>query len=148
MSDLIFKGQLKLSGVLKLAAESGKVKIEDNEILVTVDALTGIVQGKGIAVIQPPPPATPIDEMVDVKVINSFNSTLTIKVSGEDKPVVALGVCIQGGKIPGGTWPGMVLASTQNTDVSINGVAINVQNDNAITLPNGGNVTFNNSGQQ
>ena len=144
MTDLTFKGKLKLFGVLKLAADGGKVKVEANDVLVVNP--DGKVQGTGIPVIQPP--TSPIDDVADVKVINSFNSTLTVKVNGEDKPVVALGVCIQGGKIPGGTWPGMMLPSTQNTGVLINGVAINVQNDNAITLPNGGNVVFDkDSGQ-
>lgn len=143
MTDLIFKGQLKFFGSLKLAAEGGKVKIEENEVLVA-DPSLGTVHGTGIPVIQPPPPAKPIDDGKDVKVINSFNPTLTVKVNGEDKPVVALGVCVQGNS---GIWPGMVLPSTQNTRVSINGTAINVEKDNAITLPNGGNVTFNKSGQ-
>ncbi len=110
-----------------------------------VDAAEVLVEGatgKGIPVIQPPPPAGPIDDGTDVKVQKSFNST--IKANG--KNIVALGICIQG-TLPNGTWPGMILESTVNKTVTINQVRINVVGDTAITLPNGGIVNFKASGQ-
>lgn len=137
MTDLVLKGQLNLGGSLKLAATRGKVKVGGADVLVAVGR-TGSVQGKGIPVIQPPPPGTPIDKEPDVRVIKSFNSGVTVN----DVPVVALGVTAQGSQV---IWPGMVLPS--NATVKINGVPINVVGDSAITLPNGGTVQFDASGQ-
>lgn len=145
MADLVLKGQLNLVGSLKLAADGGKVKVQQKEVLVQVGR-TDAAQGTGIPVILPPPPAGPLDQGQDVRVFNSFNSSVTVKVDGKDVPVVALGLCIQGSN-PGGTWPGMVLPSTVNATVTINRVRINVVGDSAITLPNGGSVQFNASGQ-
>lgn len=137
MTDLILKGSLNLAGNLKFAVTGGKVKADDNEVLVKGNQK----QGTGIPpVILPPPPGTPIDEGQDVRILNSFNSSITIK----DAPVVALGICMQGTKQ---TWPGMILPSTKNSTVTINRIPINVKGDSAVTLPNGGTVQFDESGQ-
>lgn len=138
MADLILSGDLNLGGTLNLETTAGgKVTVDTAEVLVEG------AEGRGIPVIQPPPPASPIDSGSKVRVQKSFNST--IKANG--KNIVALGICMQGHTY---VWPGMVLPSTQNTRaVKINGVAINVKSDSGITLPNGGSVTFDQtSGQQ
>jgi hypothetical protein len=137
MAGLKLSGNLNLAGVLKLTTTSGgKVRVDSNEVLVE-DA-----QGTGSPVVQPPPPAGPIDPGPKVKVLKSFNSTVT----ANGKAIVALGICMQG-NVP--TWPGMLLPSTKNTGpVTINKVAINVKGDSGLTLPNGGAVTFDqDSGQ-
>ncbi len=136
-------GQLNLAGSLKLAAAGGKVKAGEDAVLVEV-GITGSKQGSGIPVIQPPPPAGPIDSGTDAKVTKSFNSSVTVKVSSTYLPVVALGVTCQGNT---SIWPGMVLPSTKNAGVAINRVPVNVVGDTAITLPNGGTVQFDASGQ-
>lgn len=148
MSDLIFNSntELNLAGKLQLAATNGTVKVGSNEVLVVVGK-DGTVQGTGIPVILPPPPATPTDEATDVRVIQSFNSDVKVKVGSHYLPVVAMGITIQGSKPKGPTWPGIVLQSTNNLTVKINQIAINVKDDSAITLPNAGSVTFNKSGQ-
>lgn len=137
MADLILSGDLNLGGTLKLETTAGgKVKVDAAEVLVE-DA-----GGRGIPVIQPPPPASPIDAGTGVKVQKSFNST--VKANG--KNIVALGICMQGDT---SIWPGMLLLSTQNTRaVKIHGVAINVKNDSGITLPNGGTVIFDQASGQ
>lgn len=154
MTDLILKGPLNLMGSLKLAADGGKVMVNEAEILVEVGR-SGKSQGMGIPVIQPPPPAPkPIDDGSEVRIFNSFNSRVTIKVNGADIRVVALGLCIQG-NLPGGTWPGMVLPSMNNRSlvtinqmpVTINQIPINVKGDQGITLVNGGTINFTDSGQ-
>lgn len=150
MTDLILKGPLNLKGTLKLAADGGKVKVGSAPVLVEVGR-SGASQGIGIPVIQPPPPAPkPIDDGTKVMIFNSFNSSVTVKVNGKDLPVVALGICIQG-NLPNGTWPGMMLPSIVNNipkqTVTINQIPINVEGDQAVTLPNGGTVSFDKSGQ-
>lgn len=147
MTDLILKGSLNLTGTLKLAADGGRVWVKVNGIQHEVLVKTDESQGIGIPVIQPPPPAPkPIDDGTEVRIFNSFNSSVTVKVKGKDLPVVALGICIQG-NLPNGTWPGMILPSKANTTVKINQIPINVKGDQAVTLPNGGTVNFNDSGQ-
>lgn len=137
MADLVLSGKLDLVGVLHLAGSvGGKVKVDSDEVLVVDGA-----EGKGIPVIQPPPPAIPVDVGTKVVVQQSFNFGVTAK----GKVIVAQGVCMQGNA---STWPGMVLPSTKNMGaVKANGLAINVKGDSAITLPNGGPVIFNTSGQ-
>lgn len=140
MADLILRGNLNLIGWLKLATTSGgKVKVGSDEVLVEVDSASGLAQGSGIPVLQPPPPSAPLNPGLDVKVIKSFNPTVT----ANGKLVVALGVCMQGNGPPPATWPGMVLPSTKNQGaVKISGVPVNVQRDAGMTMPNGGPVTF------
>jgi uncharacterized Zn-binding protein involved in type VI secretion len=139
MADLILKANtmLNLGGKLKLAANGGKVTVDGKEVIVLNSGMTYA----GIPVIIPPPPATPTDAVIDVKIISSLNTTVTV----ENKPVVTMGITMQG-STP--TWPGMVLPSTQNQTVMINSIPINVKNDSAITLPNAGPVTLNQSGQE
>ncbi|MCP9835699.1 hypothetical protein [Cyanobium sp. La Preciosa 7G6] len=132
MTDLILKGTLNLAGTLNLVASNGgKVKIDAREVL--VEGATGT----GVPVILPPPPAAPIDTGTDVNINQSFNQSVT--VGPVKKPVVALGICLQG-QTP--TWPGMVLPSVNNSTVFINGVRVNVEDDTGVTLPNGGTITF------
>ena len=61
-------------------------------------------------VLIPPPPASPNDPGVKVKVISSFNKT----VMAHGKNIVVLGIAIQG-DVP--TWPGMMLPSVGNPTV-------------------------------
>jgi len=138
MADLILSGDLNLSRSLALSGSAGgKVKVDSDEVL-TVDA-----KGVGVPVLQPPPPSGPLNEGTKVKVMRSFNST----VSANGKTIVTQGICTQGDDAKGFPWPGMILPSATNKGVKIDGVPINVKNDKAITLPNGGSVTFNESGQ-
>jgi|688.fasta_scaffold93408_4 hypothetical protein len=131
MTDLILKDTLNLTGWLNLVATGGKVKIEARELLVEE------ATGTGVPVILPPPPAGPIDDGTDVSIRQSFNKTVTVGLA--KKPVIALGICLQG-RTP--TWPGMVLPSVNNSTVRINGVPANVEDDKGVTLPNGGTITF------
>ena len=141
MADLILKGNLNLGGTLNLVGRGGKIMVGSAEALVEID-LGDPAQGTGIPVIQPPPPAGPIDPGTDVKIIKSFNAT----VKANEKPIVALGVCMQGGSPP--KWPGMVLTSVNNQGVKVNGVPINVMHDSGITLPNGGAIAFDKASGQ
>ena len=143
MADLVLDGNLQLSGTLKLAASGGKVKVGSAEVLV-LDATQQTVHGKGIAVTQPPPPAGPLDTGLDARIVSSFNSTVMVVVRGNDAAAVALGMTAQG-NAP--LWPGMVLPSTVNTGVKIGTSAINVVGDSGVTLPNGGTINFDTSGQ-
>lgn len=135
MADLILSGNLLLSGTLHLAGKSGgKVKVDSDAVLVV-----GAEENTGIPVIQPP--NAPVNTGTKVVIQQSFNSTVT----ANGKTVVAQGITMQG-NTP--TWPGMMLPSTRNTRaVKANGIPVNVEGDSAITLPNGGSVTFNSSGQ-
>lgn len=146
MAHLLLSGRLNLGGSLKLEATGGdKVKVGTAEVLMQVGQ-NGSSQGKGIPVILPPPPAPkPLDDGTEVRIINSFNSGVTVKVGSSYLPVVASGITVQGDKLK--IWPGMVLPSTVNATVKINGASINVVGDSGITLPNGGTVSFDKSGQ-
>jgi len=147
MTDLIFNGTLHLAGNLKLAASGGKVKVGSNEVLVVVGK-DGINQGTGIPVKVPPPPGTPIDPGTEVRVIKSFNSDVTITVKSVDTPIVAMGNTIQGAKPNGPKWPGIVLQSTNNSNVTINQVPINVKGDSALTTANAGTAIFDQASGQ
>lgn len=138
MGDLVLSGELNFLGMLDLKGDGGKVKVDGNEIL--VKQTPGNAHGKGVPVILPPPPAGPLDTGADATIIVSFNATITI--NGEH--AVTMGVHMQG-DIP--TWPGMVLPSSNNSGVKANHIPMNVQNDTGITLPNGGTVTYDTSGQ-
>ena len=140
MSDLLLSGKLNLSGVLKLAGDPGKVMVENLEAL--VEQTPGNAHGQGAPVIIPTPPAGPIDPGPNATIFKSFNSTVTI----DNQAVVAMGLHLQGDT---SAWPGMVQPSVGNTvAVTINNLAINVQNDTGITLPSGGTVKYATSGQQ
>jgi len=144
MGNLVLEGNLMLFGTLELEADGGKVKVGENEVL--VEATKGQAgashSSAGIPVILPPPPASPIDTGTDVWIFKSFNSTVT--ANGVN--IITQGICAQGN--PGtATWSGMVQPSMVNPTVTINYIAMNVVGDMGITLPNGGPVTFTNSGQ-
>lgn len=137
MADLKLKGVLNLMGNLKLNPDGGKV-------LVGVAGLEALVEeGEGQAappVLIPPPPASPSDPGVKVKVISSYNKTVT----ANGKNIVALGIVMQG---DAPSWPGMMLPSVGNPTVTINRIAVNVVNDQATIFPSGGVGTFTKSGQ-
>lgn len=140
MGDLNLKGVLDLKGVLKLNPSGGRVLVGGKEALVVLQI--GQKHGDAAApVIQPPPPAAPLDEGLDVVVFVSLNQT----VKAGDKAIVTQGMVMQGTKLR--AWPGMVQPSTNNPTVKINGIAINVQNDMAIIFPSGGTATLGTSGQ-
>lgn len=138
MGDLVLSGVLNLTGTLKLSADGGRVKVDENEIL--IEQTPGNAHGQGSPVILPPPPAGPIDTGVDATIFKSFTSTVTIN----NNPVVTMGMYLQG-NTP--TWPGMVLPSSNNPGVTVNYLLINVQNDTGITLPNGAPVKLTTSRQ-
>lgn len=140
MGDLVLGGTLQLMGTLNLEAEGGKVVIDAGgaQFEVLVEGATGTAAPP---VIQPPPPATPLDTGVDAEVISSFNQT--VKAGG--KNIVTGGVVMQG-DVP--TWPGMMLPSAGNTGpVLVSGIPATVQNDQATIFPSGGVATFTTSGQ-
>ena len=137
MGDLTLSGLLNLGGTLNLTGDGGKVLVGSNEVLIEDSS---VAHGTGIPVILPPPPAAPIDTGTDAKIFKTFNATVT----AADKPIVTLGLHLQG---DAGTWPGMVLPSVANPTVTINYLAINVVSDQGITLPNGGPVSYSTSGQ-
>jgi hypothetical protein len=138
MADLTLKGMLNLLGNLELNPDGGKVLIGDAGLEALVEDATGTAAPP---VIQPPPPGLPIDDGTDVQVISSFNKTVT----AQGKNIVALGIVMQGSKP---AWPGMMLPSVGNTGpVTINGVPINVANDQATVFPSGGVGTLAESGQ-
>jgi hypothetical protein len=135
MSEIKLNGPLNLMGMLKLKS---KVLVGGKEALVETDA-SGTAPGP---VLIPPPPSPPSDPAVTVRMVKSFNSTVT--ATSNDKAIVTLGFVMQG------TWPGMVLPSSNNTapsDVKINRVAINVKDDSAVIFPSGVSVTLDKSGQ-
>jgi hypothetical protein len=144
MAGLTLKGPLNLMGMLTLNASGGKVIAGGAEVLVQVDAPAESNQGTAPPVILPPPPAPPLDEVPKVWIVSSFNQTVKIGT----KPVVALGMVMEGGKAGPPTWPGMMLPSNVNKDpVTVNHLAINVVGDQAVIFPTGASANFNVSGQ-
>lgn len=143
MADLILEGNLILMGNLNLVGDGGKVLIGSAEVLVEGDSPTNGAQGTSpVPVIQPPPPASPLDHGTSVYLISSFNKT----VKADNKNIVALGIVLQG-NTP--MWPGMMLPSTNNTEVvTIAGVPANVVNDQATIFPSGGIATFDGASGQ
>lgn len=144
MTDLKLSGMLNLKGNLNLVgSDGGKVKVGEAEVLVEVQkGVPTASQGKGVPVILPPPPAPPADTGPDTWIFKSFNATVT----AGGVPIVTQGMSAQGN--PGmATWPGMVQPSMVNATVTINFIPINVRGDMATTLPNGGPVSFTQSGQ-
>ena len=137
MADLTLKGVLNLMGNLKLNPQGGKVLVGDAGLEALVEGAEGQAAPP---VLIPPPPSPPNDAGVKVKVISSFNKTVT----AGGKNLVASGIVMQG-DIP--SWPGSMLPSAGNPSVTINQVAINVLNDQATIFPSGGVGTFTQSGQ-
>ncbi|MFZ1985645.1 MAG: hypothetical protein WAU91_14600 [Desulfatitalea sp.] len=143
MADLVLSGLLNLKGQLALKGDAGgKVKVGSFEVLVEVSKGVPPSQGQGVPVLLPPPPASPTDPGIDCWIFKSFNATVT----AGGKNIVTQGMCAQGN--PGtATWPGMVQPSMGNPTVTINNIAINVQNDMATILPTGTPAVFTSSGQ-
>lgn len=142
LGDLNLKGTLNLTGVLKLNPSGGKVLVGGKEALVVLGLAQGKKHGDAAApVVQPPPPAAPINMGLDVVVFVSFNQT----VKAGNAAIVTQGMAMQGS--PAQIWPGMVQPSTNNSTVKINHLAVNVQGDTAVVFPSGGSATLNTSGQ-
>jgi hypothetical protein len=141
MGDITLKGRLNLKGNLTL---KDKVKVGSQEALVEVIAPAAPPQCNGaLPVLIPPPPAVPNTNSA-VWIVNSFNKT----VKAGMKPIVALGMVMQGNSLNLPTWPGMMIPSQGNTGpVTINFIPINVVNDQATIFPSGGAATFTSSGQ-
>ncbi len=137
MGDLKLSGTLNFSGDLKLKSD-GKVLAEGKAVLLEMQP--GSTHGDGGPVILPPPPVGPVDTGTGAVVFKSFNAS--VKVQGAN--AVTMGIHLQG---DGSIWPGMVLPSSNNTGVTVNGLPLNVEGDSGITLPNGGSVTYSSSGQ-
>ncbi len=143
MGDLVLSGILNLKGTLSLAgSQGGKVKVDALEVLVEVPKGIGPSHGQGAPVIQPPPPAVPLDPGIDVWVFQSLNTTVT----AGGKNIVTQGICAQGSPLLA-TWPGTVDASTMNPTVTVNSVLVNVTGDMGTITVNGGTVVFSSSGQ-
>jgi hypothetical protein len=143
MSDLTLKGPLNLMGNLTLTPGSGgKLKIGTAEALVAVQPSAANSQGTAPPVMLPPPPAGPTFPQPTVWIVSSFNQTVTT----QNKAIVALGMVMQGQG--GAPWPGMMLPSSSNPDVTINHIPINVApGDQAVIFPSGGSASFTSSGQ-
>jgi hypothetical protein len=143
MGDLTLSGNLTLMGNLNLVGDGGLVKVGSAEVLVEGSAPTNGAQGTAaMPVIQPPPPAGPVNPGTSVNLISSFNKT----VKANNQNIVALGIVLQGSPLQ---WPGMMLPSTNNTEVvSIAGVPVNVMMDQATIFPSGGVATFDGASGQ
>ncbi len=140
MGTLTLKGKLNLMGNLTL---KDTVVIDGKKALVQLSAPSDPPHStSGIPVIIPPPPAPkPLDDGPNVWVIASFNQT----VKAGSKPIVALGMAIQGATP---IWPGMMLPSVGNTGpVTINFIPINVEKDQCIIFPSGASAELSTSGQ-
>ena len=142
MADLVLKGLLNLKGMLTLKGTGGKVKVGTAEALVEVLPTAPPQCTSAPPVLLPPPPASPTQPQPTAWVVNSFNKT----VKAGSQNIVAGGMVMQG--LTGAPiWPGMMQPSMGNPTVTINNVAINVQNDMAAIFPSGGMATFSQSGQ-
>jgi hypothetical protein len=141
MADITLKGMLNLVG--NLTFDGGKLLIGDAGLEALVEVLPSDPPQCSAAppVMLPPPPAGPTFPQPTVWIISSFNKTVKAKT----KAVVALGMAMQGQSAS--PWPGMVLPSSANSTVSINGIFINVVNDQAVIFPSGGSAAFSASGQ-
>jgi hypothetical protein len=132
MGTLALSGTLDFAGMLNLG---DKVTVGGAEALVVSSSQQGTAPGP---VLIPPPPAGPANPNVDVHVIVSFNQT----VKAGPNAIVTQGMVMQGQQ-----WPGMVLPSSANPTVTVNHIAMNVVNDQAIILPSGMSVQLTTSGQ-
>lgn len=149
MAGLALNGPLNLTGAdLVLNASGGTVTANGNEVLVQATPPSDPPHcSTAPPVILPPPPAPPLDELTNVWVVNSFNQMVKVGT----KPIVALGMAMEGGKVGGmPTWPGMVQPSEKNSGpkaVTVNQVPANVVNDRAVIFPTGAPATLSSSGQ-
>ena len=140
MADLTLKGPLNLMGNLNF--KGGKVKVGTAEALVEATPSDPPQCSGAPPVIMPPPPPPPLQPQPTVWIVNSFNKT----VKANSKCIVALGMAMQG-QSGAPMWPGMLLPSTANPNVTVNFIPINVVNDMAVIFPSGGSATFDKSGQ-
>ena len=141
MADITLKGTLNLVG--NLTFDGGKLLIGEAKAQALVEVLPSDPPQCSAAppVMLPPPPLGPTFPQPTVWIVSSFNQT----VKAKNKAVVALGMAMQGQNAA--PWPGMVLPSSGNPTVTINGIPINVVNDQAVIFPSGGSAAFNVSGQ-
>ena len=134
MTDLQLTGALNFMGTLDLAADGGKVLAENKPVLIEQKA-----GGQGSPVLIPP--QSPLDDGTGASISKSFNTTVT----ANGGVIVTMGVYMQGNN---STWPGLLLPSNGNVGVvAVNHLAMNVEGDRGVTLPNGASVTFDTSGQ-
>ncbi len=139
MAGITLKGNLNLMG--NLSFKGGKLTIGSAEALVEVMPSDSAQCSSAPPVMLPPPPTGPTFPQPTVWIVNSFNKT--VKTQG--KAIVALGMVMQGSNAA--PWPGMMLPSIGNSTVKINGIPINVANDQAVVFPSGGSAAFSTSGQ-
>jgi hypothetical protein len=141
MADITLKGTLNLVG--NLTFDGGKLLIGNAGLEALVEVLPSDPAQCTAAppVMLPPPPAGPAFPQPTVWIVSSFNKTVKAKT----KAVVALGMAMQGQNAA--PWPGMVLPSSGNPTVTVNGIPINVVNDQAVIFPSGGSAAFATSGQ-
>jgi hypothetical protein len=132
MADLKLAGMLNLAGALVLDASGGKVSAGGAEVLVESSAPAGPHHGTGAPVILPPPPPALTDPGPNVWVVSSFYKFITVNAATGSKPVVALGMVMQG-NVP--MWPGMVMQGPST--VTVNRVPVNVKGDQALIFPTG-----------
>jgi hypothetical protein len=132
MADLELVGPLDLVGTLDLVGDGGKVVVGG------VRALVENAEGKGIPVVLPPPPASPLDTGTKAVCLKSLGAGITAGT----KTLVTTGLVLQGDS---GAWPGMLTPSTVNTGpgvVTANGLPVNVVGDSATIFPNGAPAAF------
>jgi len=144
MANITLKGTLNLGGNLTFKpGGGGKLVIGDSALEALVEALPSDPPQCTSAppVMLPPPPVGPAFPQPTAWIISSFNKT----VQAQTKAIVALGMVMQGQNAA--PWPGMMLPSVGNPTVTINHLAINVQNDQAVIFPSGGTAQFSTSGQ-
>jgi uncharacterized Zn-binding protein involved in type VI secretion len=141
MADITLKGSLTLMG--NLTFDGGKLLVGDGGLEALVEVLPSDPAQCSSAppVMLPPPPAGPAFPQPTAWIVSSFNKTVKAKT----KAVVALGMAMQGQNAA--PWPGMMLPSSGNPTVLINGIPINVVGDQAVIFPSGGSASFTSSGQ-
>ena len=139
MAAINLIGPLNLIG--NLTFKGDKLTINHIEALVP-ETGADTAQGMAPPVLLPPPPAGPTFPQPLVWIVSSFNATVMQKT----KPLVALGMCMQGQN--GAPWPGMMLPSIGNNNVMANGVPINVLGDQGVVFPSGGTAIFSTASGQ
>lgn len=141
MGNLTLKGPLNLMGNLTFKpGGGGKLIVGSAEALVEATPSDPPQSTAAPPVILPPPPAAPLQPQPTVWIVSSFNKT----VKAGSKNIVALGMVMQG-QSGAPLWPGMMLPGSAT--VTINHLAVNVVNDQAVIFPSGGSASFSTSGQ-
>lgn len=131
------RGVLDLGGTLEFAP---RLLVGGAEALVVLPAPGSPSHATAPPVLEPPPPAKPLDEGPEVWVTTGPNTT----VRAGARAIVAGGQVRQGFRA---TWPGRVESSRRNRDVRIGGTAISVVGDTALIEKSGVTVVFTASGQ-